>query len=542
MRSPSPTSETNNPQKGIDALYAWREKNINLLAKTISITAVIAYIANWIFNYKILNVSTHVGYTIILGIVLFATYYPRLSTVARAAILTTMILAAGIQSAIDFSTAGDARTWFLLAIFLATIFIGRKAGILFSIAFLLIWVVMAYLFSIQIISTPSFSPVAKSLWVGTAISTLIFAVIITLAISNLLSNLNKTIEENLSLVKTSEKQNIALKEQHDLLEKRTKTLEATATISQELAILTDYDKIIDRIPMLLNNTLMLNASFVFLFNEEKTLYQASRQIKATQAKNTRVPLSSEEKDLVNRSVADKHAYSTIISTAQKETQALLAIPLLGRESMLGALLLQSNDTEAFGAESISILQMLVNHIAILLENANLLVQKESALEAERRAYGKIVQDDWQKFIARQEFGSYRRDEKGLRNVQTEAYSPKETEAETMAVPIRIRGKTIGHIDAQKPKNRVWTAAEKELLSVLSSRLETAIDGARLYQEAQERAEREEIIARTSSRVRERLSVEKVLETAVQELRKSLNIDKSEIWLHADYMLEEDSND
>lgn len=532
---------TSRPPKNTNTLQAWREKNINFLTRIISIAAVIAYIANWAANYASLDILTLVGYTVILVSLLFAAYYPRLSPKVRATILAIIIFIVGIQSALDFSTAGDSRAWFFLAIFLATVFVGRRAGIIFSVAFLLIWALVAYLFNAHIIPSPTFSPIANTLWVGTAISAAIVAVIITLTTSNLLSSLNKAIEHNFSLMETAERQNITLKEQHDIAEKRSKTLEAFANISQELAIFTDYDTIIDRVPVLFNNTLRLSMSSVFLFDAEDALYQASRQKRASQAQNTRESLSSKENQLLNRAISDKKAYAETNLNPDDENQVYLAIPMQGQEKTIGALFLESNDLQAFGAERISVLQMLANHIAVLLENAILLAQKESALETERRAYGEIAQRAWREFIAEQSYGSYRRDSAGLSHMPSETYTPQEEKAETEAVPIKVRGKIIGHIDARKAKNRVWTAAEKELLSILASRLETAIDSARLYQEAQERAKREEIIAKTSSRVRENLDIEKVLKTAVQELRRNLDIDKSEIWLYENYEGEEKEN-
>ncbi len=529
------------PPKNTNALQAWQEKNISILTRLLSIAAVIAYIANWAMNYASLDELTFAGYTVMLLSLLFAAYYPHLPSTTRATILALIIFVAGIQSALDFSTAGDSRAWFFLAIFLATIFVGQRAGIIFSVAFLLIWALMAYLFNAQIIPAPTFDPVANSLWVGTAISAAIVAVIITLTTSNLLSSLNKAIEHNFSLMETAERQNTALKEQYAITERRSKTLEASANISQELAIYTDYDTIVDRVPVLFNNTLLLNMSSVFLFSAEDALYQASRQKRASQTPNTRESLTSKENQLLNKAVSDKKAYAEINLNPDDESQVYLAIPMQGQKKTIGALFLQSNDLQAFGTERISVLQMLANHIAILLENAILFAQKERALETERRAYGEVAQGAWREFIAKQSYGSYRRDSAGLSHVPAETYTPQKEKAEAEAVPIKVRGKIIGHIDARKAKNRAWTAAEKELLDILASRLETAIDSARLYQEAQERAKREEIIAKTSSRVRENLDIEKVLEIAVQELRENLDIDKSEIWLYENYMGEEEEN-
>ena len=529
--SPSPTpspSKTN-----IDVLQVWRKKVITNLSQILSIAAIIAYIANLASNYDLMSIQAVFGYTISLVFILIAAYYPRITTRIRAYILTIVIFTVGIQAVVQFAVAGDARTWFFLAIFFASIFLGQRAGIFFSIASLIVWAIVAYLFNIATIPIPSSDPLAISLWTSTAVSFLIASVIMTLTISHLLRNLAQTIEHNTRLAKTSEQQNIELNEQHTLLKRRSKTLEATASISQDLAILTDYGEVLEKTPMLINDILKLSSTTLFLFDAENTLRQVSSYERTDQAKNIDESLSDQEKDFLNRSIADKRAYSNINLNPEEDSQTCLAIPMQGQEKIIGALFLQSDDVEAFGAERVSVLQMLANHIAILLENAKLLTQRESALDAERRAYGEIAQGAWKKFVSEQEYGSYRRDEKGLRSVPTEAYLPQEAKEGTEAVPIRVRGKVIGHIDARKAKNRAWTASEKELLGILASRLETAIEGARLYQEARERAQREQIIAEVSAKMREKLEVESVLESAARELRNALGIAEAEIWLNID---------
>ncbi len=169
------------------------------------------------------------------------------------------------------------------------------------------------------------------------------------------------------------------------------------------------------------------------------------------------------------------------------------------------------------------------------QDAELLAQKESALEAERRAYGKITQAAWEDYRNSQDHGAYRRDEKGITLVPAKQYRPGEKDVESEQVPISVRGKVIGFIDAHKPKSRAWTASEKELLKILTARLETAMDSARLYQDTQEQAEREKIISEMSSQVRESLDIENVLETAARELRNALGIAEAEVWVSVEHL-------
>jgi GAF domain-containing protein len=62
-----------------------------------------------------------------------------------------------------------------------------------------------------------------------------------------------------------------------------------------------------------------------------------------------------------------------------ETKSELALPLISRSEILGALTIQSNQSDAFGAEDISILQSMSDQVATAIANARLFEQTQSAL-------------------------------------------------------------------------------------------------------------------------------------------------------------------
>ncbi len=59
--------------------------------------------------------------------------------------------------------------------------------------------------------------------------------------------------------------------------------------------------------------------------------------------------------------------------------------------------------------------------------------------------------------------------------------------------------------------------------VVSSRLTRALESARLYQDAQRRAARERLVSDVTTRMRETLDVDTVLQTAVREMRQVLGL-------------------
>ena len=70
---------------------------------------------------------------------------------------------------------------------------------------------------------------------------------------------------------------------------------------------------------------------------------------------------------------------------------------------------------------------------------------------------------------------------------------------------------------------VWQEDEVELLETICEQLGVALDGARLYQEAQRLAYREQLTGEVTSRIRQTLDIQTVLRTAVEEIQRTLNL-------------------
>ena len=523
-------------EEDIDVLQAWRETIFNNTIKTVAILGSIAYFIGIGAAYKNLTLGYFIGYTAAYLWVVATAFLTRIPTAYRAFSFTLIILSLGILSTFERGAIGDGRIWLILATAFAAIFLGRKTGLGFAIASTLIWASAGYLFISSRIPQPELEEFTVGIWGGTTVTYLIAGIGIVLSVSALLSNLSQTVEESSSLARKSEAQNKQLETQHELLERRSNTLEASAKISRKLALLLAHKDILKQTPNLFRSEFEFNSAAVFLLDMDNVLRLESHSGWNEQAYPARDYHLSLDEDIIGLAVMKKEAYSNTeseigLQAVLPKTLAYVAIPLRGREKVIGAIALQCANPSAFGEEMVSILQILADQIALLLENANLLIQKEDALKAERHAYGEITEAAWMSFLKFQNYGAYRRDDKGLSVLPPKTFVPSdEKEVESEHVPIKIRGKIIGYVDARKPKNRAWTASEKELLHILTSRLETAMDGARLYQSAQERAIEDRIISEASARMRESMDIESVLATAANELRDILDAAEADVWI------------
>ncbi len=223
-----------------------------------------------------------------------------------------------------------------------------------------------------------------------------------------------------------------------------------------------------------------------------------------------------------------------------ETHSEGALPLRSRGQVLGALTIQSREKAAFTSEIITILQTMVDQIAIAIDNAQLLAQNEAALKAERKAYGELSREDWLEILQRQKTFSYlsnapnsvypiqhKKSSETLRNLQEKRFL--EDDGLTAFIPIKIRGYLLGGIRLRKEKN-IWTKEQLDLAETLASQISISLESARLFDQSQRRAVRERIIGQAGAKMRETLNIESVLETAAKELHKALGGMETKVWI------------
>jgi GAF domain-containing protein len=228
-----------------------------------------------------------------------------------------------------------------------------------------------------------------------------------------------------------------------------------------------------------------------------------------------------------------------------QTHSEMALPLQVRGETIGALDVQSTERDAFDDEDVGVMQGLADQIAVAISNARLFQQAQESLEAERRAYGEVGRLAWQGLLAAEGALGCVRDSRGITlevgELEREARAALETgsvmqsqeAAGNVAVPIKVHGKVIGVIDAQKRIGATpWTNDQVNLLQAFSDQLSLALDSARLYQTTQRRAAEDRLVGEITARIRETLDVDTVLQTAVREMGEALGVAKVEVRLGA----------
>lgn len=221
-----------------------------------------------------------------------------------------------------------------------------------------------------------------------------------------------------------------------------------------------------------------------------------------------------------------------------ETRSEIALPLRARGEIIGVLDVQHSVPDAFTDEDVSILQALADQISVAISNVRLLRQLEESIAAERRAYGQVAREAWQELLRARPHLAFASDESGV--APFTAWEPQmKTAVQTgqavgagddLAIPIRVRDQVIGVIDGRKSDGTPWKPHEIDLLQTLTEQLSTALEGAQLYEDTQRRAAREQLAREITAEMRRSLDVTTVLQTALHQLRTSLNLTEAEVWI------------
>jgi GAF domain-containing protein/HAMP domain-containing protein len=231
-----------------------------------------------------------------------------------------------------------------------------------------------------------------------------------------------------------------------------------------------------------------------------------------------------------------------------DTRSEIALPLRVRGETIGVLDVQSREPNAFSQEDLTTLQSLADQIAAAINTARLFAQQEANAAAERRAYGQLSAEAWQALLrGQQQLGvlsraeSTRLTDEPLRPEMEQALHLGQTTLDAasqtqVAVPIKVRDQIVGVMSGRKPGGAgQWTQEEIALLQTWTEQLATALESARLYQDTQRRAAREQLTGAITAKMRESLDMQRVLQTAADEMFQAFGLEEVAIHLAADDM-------
>ena len=230
-----------------------------------------------------------------------------------------------------------------------------------------------------------------------------------------------------------------------------------------------------------------------------------------------------------------------------DTRSEMALPLIARDRVIGAMTVQSVDQAAFDDADIIVMQTMADQVAVAIDNARLFTESQAALERMAAIQRRYLGQAWAEYAQVVKEIGYETERPGVAPlgdaVLPEIRQAVEQQGATALVgtgiegkgysalvaPITLRGEIIGALGIHDdPGARQWSAADVALIEAVAERMALAADNLRLLDETQRLAARDRIIGEVTARVRETLDVDTVLQTAVREIGDALNIAQVEV--------------
>jgi GAF domain-containing protein/HAMP domain-containing protein len=190
-----------------------------------------------------------------------------------------------------------------------------------------------------------------------------------------------------------------------------------------------------------------------------------------------------------------------------ETHSEMALPLISRGRVIGALDVQSTGAGAFSDEDTAVLQTMADQIAVAIDNARLFTEAQARLEEVQAAHRSYLRGSWDEFLPTRETTDYEYVRPGVA-LPNDAVLPKIQQAmveqrtivlsgdgdkkeglaePVLVTPITLRGQVIGALGLQETEGtRQWIADEIALVEAVADQMALAIENARLFEEDQRR--------------------------------------------------------
>lgn len=208
-----------------------------------------------------------------------------------------------------------------------------------------------------------------------------------------------------------------------------------------------------------------------------------------------------------------------------ETHSEIALPLIVGDRVLGALDIQSQFPNAFGEDDITALQIISDQLAIAIQSAQLFAEVQESLLELQTIYSHYSREQWQDLKQSREIVGYQYNSQLVTPIHEKTNGGQHTEKnepQPLQVPLEVRGQVIGELDIW-PESASLRGYGLELIEDIATRLSQVMESARLFEQAQQQASREQMVGEITGHIRETLDINTILHTAAQEILQALRL-------------------
>ena len=338
----------------------------------------------------------------------------------------------------------------------------------------------------------------------------------------------------------------ALEESTSNVEKRASQLEAIADVASSVVSLQDVDQLLPYITKTISERFGFYHVGIFLLSEDKeyAILQAANSEGGKRMLARKHQLRVGQEGIVGYSVDQKRAHIALDvgedavyfnNPDLPATHSEMALPLLIGSDVIGALDVQSERPNAFSNEDIEVLTILANQVAVAIENARLFQQSQDALNELDKTFKRYISSEWRQFARQAKVLGYRAHEEGLEPITEtpKLAKSKDRNGNTREIPIKLRGTTLGTLNVvMGERKQSYSEEEINLVQTVADRLALAMESARLLDESQRTAAKEQVIGEITGKIGSSINLRNVLQTAVEELGQAIPGSEIEILLQS----------
>jgi len=537
----------NNPEKAQDAMTTHRV-GVALLVLAVFSVPFIFVLQRPVRDYAL--GATVVGFFIWL----FAIYLVKRDNLVAAKVIilgvNTINLFGVVYEIGGLKLSAVFTTLFLLA--LANLLFPRRGALIYGVILIVTAATLMLLDTMNLVPAPFIEHTSNSVFLLYTFTVVSVATILGIASANYQRNLGTVRkseavlrERNLELTQLRTSLEERVNERTSQLGKRAGQLEAIASVARSTASLQNLNELLPLITKLISDKFGFYHAGIFLLDESRefAVLQAANSEGGRRMLNRQHKLKLDSNSIVGfttsqgepRIALDVGIDAVYFNNPDLlETRSEMALPLRVGGNVIGALDVQSKQSNAFTEEDIAILSTLADQVAIAIENARLFSETRAALEESEETFARYIRGEWGNFSQHAKSTGYLFD--GKRTIPLDEKNKREKrktlpqtgrlslqkDAKELVIPIRFRGQTIGFMDVKsKSEDRKWTQDDLTLLEAAADRAALALENARLVNSAQRRASRERTIGEISTKIGAVGDLEAIMQAAVEELGRRI---------------------
>ncbi|MEW6241544.1 MAG: GAF domain-containing protein [Chloroflexota bacterium] len=546
MNNPNPR-----PNDDFEFSYdAWREGFVRFTLIGASVFGLLALIPAYTSTPDPVFRSIYIAAYLIL----LAALVLRVPYNLKAGVLLFLLYALGLSGLVETGIWGDSRAFLVsFAVMAALMFSARAGWIATGLSMVSIAMVGWFVVTGQYhLASSNVTQGTAADWIsgGTAVLLLMVTIISGLRLlQEGFARARKSAAQTFAALRT-EQANLEkrVEERTDALQKKAGELRAAADVARRAAEIRDLGHLLESAVRLISDRFGYYHAAIFLLSDNrahavlqaasseggKRMLQRGHRLEVG-AQGIVGLVASERKPRVALDVGTDAAFFD--NPDLPMTRSELALPLSIRNQTIGVLDIQSDQPRAFSEDDVDILQTLADQLALAIQNARLSDEAETALAQFENISVMRTREAWREAV-KKKIPGYTYTPLGIQTAAN-GRKPSGEKPGVIRVPLELRGQQIGMVSLKrKGDDAFWTKEEQGIVEEISRQVALALDNARLLQDAQQRAQREQALTEIATRIGSATDLDSALRITVQELGKALRDSEVLIQIREDGLKQE----